>query len=150
MKTSDGHSPPRRRFLIGGIAAAFAIAATTFSWNRYGTGRALWIEDVVRRNLPAIRLDEPSLAVFINDVLAGDLLTQRKRRIWLFAHQTMPWLTTRMPEIHETMERLERLVLSDYLIGSNFFRVPDPRQETITYYGRPPACGNPFFSLPRS
>jgi hypothetical protein len=116
-------------------------------WNRYTDSRALWIEQVVRGNLPGVSLDERSLPAFVRDVLAGDLLKPHTHRISVFAQQTAPWLTSRVSRAREGLERLERRVLTEYLLGSNFFRVPDPKRETIVYFGSPVACANPFASL---
>ena len=138
----------RRNFLAAGFAGLVAIAAGgSFAGHRYATGRAGWIEEVVRRNLPGVRLDEPSLAAFVRDVLRSDLLTPRKVRLIVLADSTLPALARRVPPARERIERLERLVLSEFLIGSNFFRVADARSATIFYAGKFPACGNPFARL---
>jgi hypothetical protein len=138
-------SPGRRRFMLAGAAGAIAIGgAGVFSWNSFSGSRAAWVEQVVRRNLPGVHLDERSLANFIRDALAGDLLRPRARKVAVFAHQTAPWLTVRVPQVRDGLEKTERQVLTAYLLGSNFFRVNDPREETITYYGPAVACANPF------
>jgi hypothetical protein len=39
------------------------------------------------------------------------------------------------------------LVLTEFLMGSNFFRTGDTKSQPIVYSGRIPACGNPFATL---
>jgi len=75
MKTLPPFSLARRKFLIAGVASACTLGAVgVFSRSEFTSYRARWIQQVVRRNLPGVVLDEPSLAVFVNDMLAGSLL----------------------------------------------------------------------------
>lgn len=145
MKTPEGFSSSRRRLLIAAGAGVLACGALgTWSWNLYANGRARWIEQAVRNNLPGITLDEPSLALFVRDTLASESMQSQRRRLGIVAETILPWMTKHMSVIHQAVAITERQVLSDFLLGSNFFRVSDPRRETITYYGRTLACANPF------
>jgi hypothetical protein len=138
----------RRTLLLGGAGGAIGLSAGgAFLWNRYSQSRASWIDDIVRRNLPGVVLDESSLRAFVRDVLAGDLLQPHLYRISIFAQQTTPWITARVPKVRDGLEKLERRVLTEYLIGSNFFRVKDSQRETIVYLGPAVACSNPFATL---
>jgi hypothetical protein len=144
-------SPGRRKFVVAGAAGVIAIGGIgVFARGSFTSSRAAWVEQVVRRNLPGVRVDEPSLANFVRDALAGDLLEPRARRVAVFAQQAVPWLTVRVPKVRDGLEKAERQVLTAYLLGSNFFRVSDPRQETIMYYGPAVACANPFVWASRS
>jgi hypothetical protein len=140
----------RRTLLLGGAGAIGLSAGGAFLWNRYSQSRASWVEDVVRRNLPGVVLDEPSLQAFVRDVLSGDLLQPHLYRIAIFAQQATPWITARVPKVRDGLEKLERRVLTEYLLGSNFFRVEDSRRETIVYLGPAVACSNPFATLANS
>ena len=141
------HQKPlsRRRFLIVGAGGIVAVGALgTAAVHHYGDGRARWVERVVRRNLPGVMIDEASLATFVQTVLEGDLLRSHVHRAAVFAQRAAPWLTSRVPKVREGLEGLERRVLTEYLIGSNFFRVRDPKRELIVYSGALNACANPF------
>jgi hypothetical protein len=83
----------------------------------------------------------------VQDVLASDLLGSHKRRLAVLADTAIPVLLRRIPPARERIESLERLVLTEFLVRSNFFRVGDPKSQTIVYSGKIPACGNPFATL---
>lgn len=140
------HSIQRRRFLVGG-AAAIASASVGFAWLRGAFGSEAWIEHVVRSNLPGIEFDETALSEFVSSMARHDWFAPSSHRVAIAVDRTLPWVAARVPKVREGLEKLERRVLTEFLIGSNFFRVPDPRAETIVYYGPAIACGNPFVSL---
>jgi hypothetical protein len=66
------------------------------------------------------------------------------RRAMIFADQFLPWLPAQFAKARDRLESLERHVLTEFLLGSNFFRTDDPRKETIVYSSAIPACANPF------
>ena len=140
------HSVQRRRFLIGG-AAALASASVGFAWFRGALGPEQWIEHVVRSNLPGVQFDETALGQFIAAMSQHDWFAPSSHRLAIAVDRTVPWVAARVPKVRDGLEKLERRVLTEFLIGSNFFRVPNPRTETIVYYGPAIACGNPFVSL---
>lgn len=143
--TTERRSLTRRGFLAAGAGAIVALSvAGNVMWDRYAASRAMWIEQVVRGNLPDVAIDEVSLASFVREVLAGDLLKPHTHRIAVFAEHMAPWATVRIPKVRNGMEKLERRVLTEFLLGSNFFRVPDPKRTTIVYHGPALVCGNPF------
>jgi hypothetical protein len=145
FKLCDRFSVSRRKVLIGAGAGALVLGTVgSLSWNRFADHRARWVEKVVRSNLPGVTVDEPSLAVFVSNILDGGLLKSSARKASLFAEQALPWLTARIPRVRTGLETIERQVLTEYLLGSNFFRVADPKRETIAYYGPAAACANPF------
>lgn len=138
-------SSSRRLLLLGGMAGlATAGIAGTYTLERHPARRAAWVEDVVRRHLPGVRLDEESLAAFVQKVLESDLFEPKKNRLAAFANRTVPALAGRVRPLRRQLAQLERQVLSEFLLGSNFFRVADPARETIVHSGRFPACDNPF------
>lgn len=145
IKAPEQRPLSRRRFLIvavGGAVAAGALGIVAVDQSK--SGRALWVERVVRRNLPGVMLDEASLSIFVRSVLDGHLVRSRVHRAAILAQRTVPWLTSRVPKAREGLVGLERRVLTEYLIGSNFFRVRDPKRELIVYSGSLTACANPF------
>ena len=135
----------RRRFLLasaGGVAV-LGVAGSAM-WDRYAASPASWVEQIVRRNLPGVAIDEASLTAFVRDMLAGDMLKPQAHRLAVFAYQTVPWITLRIPKARNGLEKLERKVLTEYLLGSNFFQASDPKRTRIVYHGPAIACGNPF------
>lgn len=140
------HSIQRRRFLVGG-AAAIASASVGFAWLRGAFSSENWIEHVVRSNLPGIKLDETALQEFVVAMSRHDWFAPSTHRVAIAVDRTVPWIAARVPKVRDGLEKLERRVLTEFLIGSNFFRVPDPRKEEIVYHGPAIACGNPFATL---
>lgn len=114
------------------------------SWGALSNYRASWVESVVRENLPGIDLDVASLQAFIKDILANERMQRKAVKATVFADRFVPWLPANISKAREGLEGVERFVLTEYLIGSNFFRVPDPKGETIVYSGAVIACRNPF------
>lgn len=137
-------SPIRRRLLIAGSGVA-VLGATGAVWiGSRMDGRQAWIEAVVREHLPDIQLDATTLTMFAKELAAGRLFADDKSNLAVKIDQAVPAIAARVSKVERRTERLKRRVVTDYLTGSNFFRVADPRTETIVYSGALPACGNPF------
>jgi hypothetical protein len=137
----------RRKVLVG---AAGAVALGAAAWWPLRNHRASWIEQVVRDNLPGVNLDPASLQTFVTYMLGHERLQPVLVRATIFADRFVPWLPARISKAREGLEGVERHVLTEYLIGSNFFRVPDPKRETIVYNGAVIACRNPFTFAPET
>jgi hypothetical protein len=137
----------RRKVLFGAAGAAVVGAVAWIPLKNY---RATWIEQVVRDNLPGIDLDPDSLQTFVKYMLGHERLQPPLVRATIFADRFVPWLPARISKAREGLEGVERHVLTEYLIGSNFFRVPDPKRETIVYNGAVIACINPFTYAPET
>ena len=134
----------RRRVLLGGAAVA-ALGSAGVAWiATRSQGSHEWIEAVVRRNLWDVRLDPDSLGVFATRLAAEPEFGSRKVALAVALDDVAPALFRLAPEVQRKIARLERIVMSRYLLSSNFFRVADPRVETIVYGEALPACGNPF------
>lgn len=148
MKATSSFSPGRRKLLIAGAGGTLALGIFgVASWGTLSNYGASWVERVVRENLPGIDLDAASLQAFIKDVLANDRMQRKVVKATLFADRFVPWLPANIAKARDGLQGLERFVLTEYLIGSNFFRVPDPKRETIVYSGVAIACINPFIYL---
>lgn len=143
--TNNRFSPGRRKLLIGTAGAAIAGA---LAWIPLKNHRESWIEQVVRDNLPGINLDPDSLQTFVQYMLGHERLQPPLVRATILADRFIPWLPAHISKAREGLEGVERHVLTEYLIGSNFFRVPDPKRETIVYGGAVIACINPFTQAP--
>lgn len=147
MKTeSTTQSPSRRNFLIAS-GAAVAVIGAGISGLRLVSSREEWVGAVIRENLPGITIDAGSLAKFIEEAVRSDALQPLTHRLAVFAEQNVPWVAARIPKVRNGLDKLERRVLTEFLLGSNFFRIPNPKHETIVYYGPAIACGNPFVSF---
>jgi len=144
MGQTGSFSVSRRRLLWGGAASAIAVGLASKLSFDYLTGQDAWIEKILRKNLPGIKLDEGSLALFFRDIRAKGILQALRHRSAVLVDQTVPAPTNWVGKLHRANEGRERLVLSEFLLGSNFFRTRDPTRETITYYGGSSVCGNPF------
>ena len=143
---SKPSSPRRRVLLIGGLAGSALVLGGSLAGIRYASGPAAWIADVVRRNLPGVLIDEASIATFVQHVLESDLFDSYEAPLAVLADETIPALR-RIPPARERMERLERRILTEFLVGSNFFSGVDATLQPIVYSGTNPACGNPFATL---
>ena len=141
--TNKRFSASRRQVLIGAGTGVMACAAAGGAWSYSERNRAHWIEQVIRSNLPGVKIDEASLALFVRKTLDSKPMQSTRRRLGIAADQQMSSFARRFNALEEGIEITERQVLTDFLIGSNFFRVSDPKQETIVYYGSVPACNNP-------
>ena len=137
-------SPIRRRLLIAGSGVA-VLGVTGAAWiGSRLDGRQVWIEAVVREHLRGVQLDAATLTTFAKDFAATRIFADDKSNLVVKIDQAVPAIAARVSKIDRRTERLKRRVVTEYLIGSNFFRVADPRKETIVYSGALPACGNPF------
>jgi hypothetical protein len=142
---SEPASTLRRRLLIASSGVVIAAAAGGVWIGSRLQGREAWIESVLRENLPGIKLDPTSLAKFIEEFAQHREFSDDKSNIAVMMDQAVPALTRKLEKADRRVDRMERLVVTEYLMGSNFFRVPDPRQETIFYSGSVgAACANPF------
>jgi hypothetical protein len=137
----------RRKVLLG---AAGAVTLGAVVWSPLKNYRASWIERVVRDNLPGINLDPDSLQTFVKYMQSHERLQPALVRATIFADRFVPWLPAHISKARQGLEGVERHVLTEYLIGSNFFRVPDPKRETIVYSGAVIACINPFTFAPET
>jgi hypothetical protein len=138
-------SASRRKWLIGGAAGVLALGTLgAGSWSRLANGRAAWIEQVVRDNLPGIDLDADSMKSFVDYLLTTERMQRGEVKATIVADRFIPWLPAQVAKARNGLEGLERYVLTEYLTGSNFFRVADPRREKIAYNGPQVVCTNPF------
>jgi len=132
----------RRTLLIAGASSCAAVAAGGV-WLATRDNPRDWIEATVRNLLPNIDLDAASLASFVAHEQEQPEFASRKVALALSLDALAPAMLRIAPEARDKIAELERVVVSDYLIGSNFFRVQDPRREAI-YWSGAGACGNPF------
>lgn len=145
MNDTARFSPGRRKLLIGSAATVATLGVVgAASWGRLKNYRAEWVEQVVRSSLPGVDIDNESLTTFVEHILSSERMRRAQVKATVFADQFVPWLPARVAKAREGLVGLERHVLTEYLLGSNFFRVSDPRQARIVYQGPALGCANPF------
>jgi hypothetical protein len=144
MNANNRFSLGRRKVLFGAAGAAALGVFGAFAWSPVKNYRATWIEQVVRDNLPGINLDPGSLQTFVSYMLGHERMRPPLVKATIFADRFVPWLPAHITKARKGLAGVERHVLTEYLIGSNFFRVREPRHEVITYHGPVIACINPF------
>jgi hypothetical protein len=149
MNANKRFSPGRRKVLLGAVGAA-TVGVVGAAWKPLKNHRARWIEQVVRDNLPGVELDPDSLQTFVQYMLGHERLQPPLVRATIFADRFVPWLPAHVSKARQGLEGVVRHVLTEYLIGSNFFRVSDPKRETIVYSGAVIACINPFTYAPET
>ena len=64
-----------------------------------------------------------------------------------FLRETMHRYLGKPETSDEGHEAFERLLLTEFLSGSNFFDVGNPEASVISYASSGSACGNPFARL---
>jgi inactivated superfamily I helicase len=141
MRPDESHSPTRRKLLL----AAGALGLAGIGWlGLRPYDRKSWIEATLRKYLPGISIEAESLAKFTTEMSRSQQFNDTRQRVALWMDHALPNIARHLPKAGDRIDRMERQVVSDFLTGSNFFRVADPKHETIFYAGAIPACGNPF------
>lgn len=143
--SSVGFSRRRRVFLFGAAGGLLLLGtAGAVSLNGVNESRIQWLKSTIRQHLPGVTIDEMSLEKFASDIVDAGMVDSTARKISIGLAQAAPWVTSRLPLMSEGLQKLERQVLTEFLLGSDFFRMADPRAQTVTYYARAVACANPF------
>ena len=133
----------RRTVILGGAAVALTSSGALWLSSR-ADDASQWIEAVVRHHLTGIDLDDESLRRFAAELATTAEFSTRKVELALFLDAMSPTLVRVAPEVGAKIAQLERLVLTHYLLGSNFFRVESPDRERIYFGAASSVCGNPF------
>ena len=139
----NGFRFTRRGVILGGAAVALTSSGALWLASR-ANDASQWIEAVVRNHLPGIALDDESLRRFAAELATTAEFSTRKVELALFLDAMSPTLVRVAPEVGAKIAQLERLVLTRYLLGSNFFGVESPHRERIYFGAASSVCGNPF------
>jgi hypothetical protein len=131
----------RRNFLIAsGAAGGLAVAGGgmfLLSDNYHA-----WVSGILHRSLPGYAIEPKGLALFIDEHFAHQ--KSRKKRL-LAAAQGVVDLTPMMPAaMAERFAAEERMIVTDFLIGSDFFQNYPGGSKEVTYSGKPAGCVSPF------
>jgi hypothetical protein len=134
----------RRNLLLMGVAAgALGLVggggAALVAMDRYQG----WIRDILQRSLPGYDLEPDGLALFTDEYFAKKK-SATKLRLFAAAQPVVNAKPVLPEDMAEDVEEEERRILSNFLIGSDFFEnYPRGRRE-ITYRGSAEACSSPF------
>ncbi len=128
----------RRALVLGGLATVTAAAAG-------GTVGVAFLKhdffaSMLRRHLPGLALADGEIRKFVDAYWPRFIDRHGRRRARLLI------LAVRLDQaIPDVTEQIERDVITQFLIGSNFFQLADPGSETIEFSELPTSCPNPFY-----
>jgi len=147
MKTRGKYLLTRRSLLVGTGLLLFAAGAFRF---RGGTvDRAGLVATIIRRKADYVAISESDLHRFSEDYVKQpdwriDHLL-RSRRLNLFYSSTGLLRKTVFAEDREQIEMLERLVVTDFLLATDYFSGETGPGRTLRYQGlQKGPCSNPF------
>lgn len=134
----------RRAFLLTGSAAGGLLVlggGAAFVWSDRYRG---WIEATLRRALPGYDLEPTGLARFVEDYNARKEGGGLKLRVFAAAERLVDANWALPAKMASDVEEEERRIVSDFLLGSDFFQTYPNGAKTVTYGGPAEACGSPF------
>jgi hypothetical protein len=130
----------RRAFLtLAAGAGGIAIGGATLFANGYES----WIVGVLRRALPGYAFDPAGLEQFIADYRSRHAKVSKFRLLGA-AETVFQARSLLRRKTADRIENDERKVLTEFLIGSDFFQHYPPEGRKITYHGRAVVCKSPF------
>jgi hypothetical protein len=134
----------RRKVMLGGAAVVGATTVAGLTLPEYsGAVRGL-VEDIVARHLPGVRLEREGLRQFSADKLA-EIDHNANYKIYAACRLFGLDVASLSDAARAKIEAFERETLSDFLLGSDFFSVGDPRAQSVAYRSDgSTACRNPF------
>ena len=137
--------PSRRKFLLlSGVAtgtlALVGGGAAAFVYFDEFEG---WIRNTLRLALPGYDLEPNGLARFIEEYY-GTRKDNDRLRLFAATQRLMDARWALNDEMASDIDEEERKIVSEFLIGSDFFTNYPDRTKQITYHGIADACGSPF------
>lgn len=130
----------RRTFVaLGAVTGGLVVAGVTLVANGYKS----WIADVLHRALPGYSLDPGGLDRFIAEYQSrhsGATKFQLLGAVENIFHAR----SLLQPETADYVESEERKVLTEFLVGSDFFEQYPKGKREITFNERAVACKSPF------
>jgi hypothetical protein len=132
----------RRTFLAIGAATAGGLAAVGTVYAATG-GYESWVRSVLSRSLPDYSFDPEGLTRFVAAYEARQPSSIKQRVV--VAAEGLLKVKSFLPERKaKQIAEIEREMLSDFLVGSDFFENYPNGPKLITYRGAPTACVSPF------
>jgi hypothetical protein len=150
----------RRRLLIGAAVLGTVVSTSGALWVSKADAKTALL-NYFKRVLPGVTIDEKSALACIDDFLKQwvnppGLVRRSGYTVMIFNLKIQAVATAwqvvgveKLSEFSEKFELIARKALTFFLVNSNFFHTPDPRQEPIVYIANAPgaACNNPFANL---
>jgi hypothetical protein len=135
----------RRTFLLMGTAAV-ALVGVAGSGAAFvmSDGYGAWIRDTLQRALPGYDLEPAGLARFIDEYNHRKNHGNKKLRVFAAAERLVEARWALPKGMAANVEEEERHIVSDFLLGSEFFKNYPDGAKTVTYAGLPEACISPF------
>ena len=134
----------RRRLLMGGAAAgALALGVGVYA----GTATAFdFYKAMLHAQLPGVNIPDAAIHAFADDASVGRNADFAPKLKMLAAGTRMLGFGAVAGAMRNNLgfEKFNREFLTDFLLGSNFFQLTDPKTEAVEYSGLPRACSNPF------
>jgi hypothetical protein len=135
----------RRYFLAAGPAFATALGSGLYVWSH---GSEFLIGQILARRLPGVRLDSASVKALSRDVLE-DRFHSFGRKIALQGGAIAARVVgvdalSRLELTAVQFLQLERVVVTLFILGSDYLSLNDPKSDVAKYQGIPDVCPNPF------
>jgi hypothetical protein len=135
----------RRNLLLGGAG----VGVTTLGVGGYAAAASEFdfFKAMLRAELPGVIISDESIRIFSQDAMSrrNDDFGPKLKAISAMTRVLGFKAVADMLSDNHTFEKFHRDVLTKFLLGSNFFMLPDPTAEEVLYIGPPGACAaNPF------
>ncbi len=147
MKTTVKWHLSRRSLLVG---TGLLLLGTSAFRLRSGTiDKADLIAKIVRRKADYVIIPESDLHHFAKDYAKNPNLRAKKllksKHINLLYSSAEPYWSYVFAEYQEQIEILERIVITDFLMATNYFSGETQPGKTLRYHGlQKGVCNNPF------
>lgn len=131
----------RRNFLLlgsaaGGVAVMGGGAVFVKADKFHG-----WVTDVLRRALPGFEINQQGLALFLKEQFERES-TREKAFAAVHGLVDVKWAVD--GRRRKQLEEEERSILTNFLLGSDFFQNYPPGPTEVTYLGKQQGCSSPF------
>lgn len=134
----------RRRLLLGTAAGAVAVAGGGVAGLLILDGYRGWIRLVLLQALPGYELEPEGLDQFVTAYNARKKWRSKKMRAYAAVEHVLDVNWALPTDMAEDVEDEERRIVSDFLLGSDFFQNYPDGPKIVTYSGLPEACVSPF------
>lgn len=137
---------PSRRTLLALLTSVGAVSAGgVYSWRM---GPDTLIRKILSHRLPGIRVDAASIAALSRDV-ERDRFHSFPRKLALESGALAASIMgidalAQFKPTATQFAQLERVVITLFILGSDYLSVKDPKFDLITYSAVPEVCPNPF------
>jgi hypothetical protein len=131
----------RRNFLLlGSAAGGLGLLGGGAAYVKVDNHHA-WVSDILHRGLPGYALEPRGLSQFIDEYFAK---ATRKLKAFAAVEGLIDVKWALDSKRKNELEIEERKILSQFLLGSDFFANYPPGPKEITYLGVQKACASPF------